>query len=199
MNASLEEYQQLRAYIGSSTELTSWIAGAKALALLSGAIDSGVINAIRTRSTAQQIADATSMDKQSVDDLCLALEVHGVVQRDGDFYELAPDYVLLSSPTAAIPLQSAIRYAMVMIRALQTGTPADVTRTGFGLHERPLACVDGWERFMFEVFSKMRSSMIVPQGNPLLATGLCLPAAHCCPPVTPTIPPFARLGSVCHA
>jgi hypothetical protein len=67
---------------------------------------------------------------------------------------------------------------------LRKWSTSDVARTSFGLHERPLACVDGWERFMFEVLSKMRSSMIVPQGNPLLATGLCLPTAHCCPPVT---------------
>jgi hypothetical protein len=37
---------------------------------------------------------------------------------------------------------------------------------------------------MVEGLSKMRSSMIVPQGNPLLATGLCLPTARCCPPDT---------------
>jgi hypothetical protein len=55
---------------------------------------------------------------------------------------------------------------------------SDVTRTGLGLHERTLACVDGWERFMSEVLSKMRSSMIVPQGDPLLATGFCLRPAR---------------------
>jgi SAM-dependent methyltransferase len=66
------------------------------------------------------------MDKQPVDDLCLALEAHGVVQRNGESYELAPDFALLSSPTAAIPLAHAVRYAMVMIRALQTSTPAGV-------------------------------------------------------------------------
>jgi hypothetical protein len=72
---------------------------------------------------------------------------------------------------------------------------SDVTRASLRLHERPLACVDGWERFMFEVLSKMRSSMIVPQGTPLLATGLCLPTACCCTPVILLPLPFARLVS----
>jgi hypothetical protein len=70
----------------------------------------------------------------------------------------------------------------------QPRSASDVTRTSLRLHERPLACVEGWELFMFEVLSKMRSSKIVPQGNPLLATGLCLPTARCRTPVT--LPPF---------
>jgi hypothetical protein len=45
MSASVEEFQQLRAYMGSSRELTQWITGAKALALLGGAVESGVMDA----------------------------------------------------------------------------------------------------------------------------------------------------------
>ena len=71
---------------------------------------------------------------------------------------------------------------------------SDVTRTSFRLHERLQACVDGWERFMVEVLSKMRASMIVLQGNPLLATGLCLPTAHCCIPVTPRPFPYRTIA-----
>jgi hypothetical protein len=47
---------------------------------------------------------------------------------------------------------------------------------------------------MFEVLSNMRSSMIVLHGNPLLATGLCLPTAHCCPPVTPQPFPYHTIA-----
>ena len=129
MRASPQEFTQLRAYIRASRELTSWITGAKVLALLSGAADSGVLDALRTKSTAQQIADVTSIDKESIAALCLALEVHGVVQRDGESYALTPDFALLSSLTAAIPLSNVIRYAMVMIRSLQTFTSSDVTHT----------------------------------------------------------------------
>jgi hypothetical protein len=104
MKASPQEFAQLRAYVGASRELTNWITGAKVLALLNGAVESGVLNALRTKSTAQQIADVTSIDTKSIADLCLALEVHGVVQRDGECYEMPPNFALISSPNTAIPL-----------------------------------------------------------------------------------------------
>jgi cyclopropane fatty-acyl-phospholipid synthase-like methyltransferase len=129
MSATPEEFLHLREYIRASQELVGWITGARVFALLSGAIDSGVLDALCTRSTAGQIAEVTGIDKQHVVDLCLALEVHGIVQRDGESYELTPDYALLSSPTAAIPLSNVIRQAMVTIRALQTIAPADVPYT----------------------------------------------------------------------
>lgn len=105
-------------WTGYQPAILGWIAGAKALALLSGAVDSGVIDALRTKSTAQEIADATGTGKDRVIDLCVALELHGVVQRDGDHYELTPRYALLASPTAAIPLPAVIRYAEVMTRVI---------------------------------------------------------------------------------
>jgi cyclopropane fatty-acyl-phospholipid synthase-like methyltransferase len=127
MSASFKEMQQLQAYISASRELTDWITGAKVFALLGGAVDSGIMDALRTKSTAQQLADVTGIDEQSITALCLALEVHGVVQRDGEGYELTPDFALLSSPTAAIPLSNVIRYAAAMTRALQTISPSNVS------------------------------------------------------------------------
>jgi len=53
-------------------------------------------------------------------DICLALEAHGAILRDGESYQLAPDFAQLASPTAAVPLASVIRQAMVMMRTLQT-------------------------------------------------------------------------------
>lgn len=129
MSASFTEMQQLQAYIRASRELMGWIAGAKAFALLCGAVDSGVMDALRTKSTAQQVADVTGIDEQSVTVLCLALEGYGVVHRDGEHYELTPDFALLSSPRAAIPLSNVVRYAAVMTRALQTIGPPDLSYT----------------------------------------------------------------------
>jgi SAM-dependent methyltransferase len=129
MSASSKEFLHLREYIRASRELTSWITGAKVLALLDGAVDSGVMDALRTKRSAQQIADITCIDKQIIVDLCLALEVHGIVQKDGENYQLTPDFALLSSPTAAIPLSNVIHYARVMIRTLKTVAPTDLTYT----------------------------------------------------------------------
>jgi len=129
MSATSKEFLQLREYIHASRELTGWITGAKVLALLSGAIDSGVIDALRTKRSAQQISDITNIDKQIIVDLCLALEFHGIVQKDGEYYQLTPDFALLSSPTAAIPLSNVVHHAGVMIRTLQTVAPSDVSYT----------------------------------------------------------------------
>jgi hypothetical protein len=129
MSASVEEMQQLQAYIRASRELMDWIAGAKAFALLCGAVDSGVIDALRTKSTAQRLAEVTGIDEQSITALCLALKGYGVVHRDGEHYELTPDFALLSSPTAAIPLSNVVRYAAVMTRVLQTIGPSDLSYT----------------------------------------------------------------------
>jgi cyclopropane fatty-acyl-phospholipid synthase-like methyltransferase len=129
VKSSPKEFAHLRAYIRASRELNGWISGARVFSLLSGAVESGVLDALRTKSTPEQIAAATSVDKESVVDLCLALEAHGVVQRNGDGYQLTPDYALLASPTAAVPLTHVIRHATSMIHALQTTAPSDTAYT----------------------------------------------------------------------
>jgi protein-L-isoaspartate O-methyltransferase len=126
MSVTPKEYLDLREYIFASRELTSWITGAKVFALLNGALDSGILEALRTKISVQQIADETKIDLQIIVDICLALKVHGVVQQDGECYELTPDFALLSSPTAAIPLQNLIHHTRVMLRSLQSVPSSDV-------------------------------------------------------------------------
>ena len=53
MGPSLREYTQIQAYTRASEELINWIAGARALALLVGAVDSGVLRGPETGSTAE--------------------------------------------------------------------------------------------------------------------------------------------------
>jgi protein-L-isoaspartate O-methyltransferase len=114
----------LLGYIGASRDLISWIDGARAFALLSGAVDSGILNALHEKSTPERIASTTNVDLQRVVDLCLALEAHGVVVQEREYYQLTPDFARLASPTAAVPLTTVIRQAMVMIHALQTMSPS---------------------------------------------------------------------------
>jgi SAM-dependent methyltransferase len=116
---SPKEFADLLAYVRASRDVSGWISGARVFALLSGALDAGVLDALRTESTPEQIAAATGIDEQNIVELCMALEAHGIVQQDGDGYQLTPDYALLASPTAAIPLADLIRYATVMVRELQ--------------------------------------------------------------------------------
>jgi SAM-dependent methyltransferase len=129
MGATADEMLRLREYLRAGRELNAWITGAKAFALLSGAVNSGVIDSLRYKSTAQEIAEATGVHRDRVVDLCVALELHGIVRRDGDRYELTPRYALLAAPSAAIPLPTVLRYATVMTRALEASSPSDVAYT----------------------------------------------------------------------
>ncbi len=142
MGASLGEIGQLRAYIGASQELNNWINGARVFALLSGALDVGLLSALNSRSTLDQITADTGINRQLVLDLCLALEAHGLVERNGDGYQLAPNYALLAAPDAAIPLPNVIRQAQVMIRTLQSVASSEGSYTRLDSQE-VLAMAEG--------------------------------------------------------
>lgn len=129
MRASRDEYARIREHQRASRELNGWITGARALALLIGAADSSLLSEIRSGSTPEQIADRTGLDGPSVVDLCQALEAHGIASRDGDRYQLTPDYVLLDSPAAPVPLQQALHQAKILIRSLQAPGPSEAAYT----------------------------------------------------------------------
>src|SRR5512139_2761187 len=130
MADGMHEIKQLRGNIAAGRSLNSWITGARALALLSGAADSGILNILREPRKPAQVAAAIGIDRQVVGDLCLALEAHGIVQRDGEAYHLTPDFMLLTSPEAARPLASVLRQARVMIGALQDIARSETSYTG---------------------------------------------------------------------
>jgi SAM-dependent methyltransferase len=129
MKASSKEFMQTLAYMRASRELYNWITGARVIALLSGALESGILDALLDKKTPEMIAAATHMDLQSVRDVCLALAAHGVVVQIGESYRLSQDYEMLSSPNAIIPLASLIRQAMVMVRTLQVHASPDTIYT----------------------------------------------------------------------
>ena len=130
MAEGMHEIKQLRRNNAAGRSLNNWITGARALALLSGAADSGILSMLRESGTPAHIAATIGIDRQVVNDLCLALEAHGIVQRDGEAYRLTPDYLLLTSREAARPLASVLRQAKVMIGTLQDIAPSEATYTG---------------------------------------------------------------------
>jgi SAM-dependent methyltransferase len=127
--ASATELMRLRAYMRAGQDLTGWIAAAKALALLKGAIDCGLVEAIRAKRTPEEIAEATGIGKDRLAALLVALEVHRVVGRDGECYRLTPRYTVLADPTAPIPLRSLVQHTAVMAHTLETIAGADIGYT----------------------------------------------------------------------
>ncbi len=90
--------RELLAYGAAGRTLNGWISGARALALLRGALSSGIFDAARTPSTVAEISAATGVEGPRVADVCLALEAHGVFERDGESYRLSKDFAALASP-----------------------------------------------------------------------------------------------------
>ena len=112
--------QKLRAYGAAGRTLNGWISGARALALLRGALSSGVFDAARTPSTVAEISAATGVEGPRVADVCLALEAHGVFDRDGESYRLSEDFAALASPDALQSLPDLLAKERVLGRALES-------------------------------------------------------------------------------
>jgi SAM-dependent methyltransferase len=119
VRATTGEVLGLQAYIGASRELLEWIAGARVLALLGAAVDTGILDALREATTVDRLASMSGLHRQAVADMCCALEAHDIVVRDGERCQLAPPYRLLASRGAAIPLSTVVRQARVMARSLE--------------------------------------------------------------------------------
>jgi SAM-dependent methyltransferase len=123
MKTSSQEMKRLREATSAGRKLGEWIAGARVFALLSRAVDTGMIEMLRKPCSLEEIATATGLSHQDTLDMCLALEAHGIVKKSGIQYQLTPDYALLASENAAVPLSSLIQYSRVLIRGIQEISP----------------------------------------------------------------------------
>jgi SAM-dependent methyltransferase len=112
--------RELLAYGAAGQTLNGWISGARALALLRGALSSGIFDAARTPSTAGEISAATGVKGPRVADACLALEAHGVFERDGESYRLSEDFAALASADALQSLPDLLAKERVLGRALES-------------------------------------------------------------------------------
>ena len=140
--------RELLAYGAAGQTLNEWISGARALALLRGALSSGVFDAARTPSTVAGISAATGVEEPRVADACLALEAHGVFERDGESYRLSEDFAVLASPDALQSLSDLLAKERVLGRALESAassrgaaytelTSEDASAMALGVGMRP--------------------------------------------------------------
>src|SRR3712207_2528653 len=118
--------ERLQAYGAASQKLNQWIEGAHALALVQAALSSGLLDAAGTPGTPAQLATATGLDPARVADLCLALDAHGVLDREGEAYRLSPDFATLAHPEAPQTLTATVGRAPVVARLLaHAANPAE--------------------------------------------------------------------------
>jgi len=135
--------QELATYRAASAKFNEWVAGAQALALLRGALTSGIFDAARTPSTATEIAEHTGVEEERVADICTALYAHGVFDRAGGRYRLSHDFATLAAPHVLQTLPNLIDVRMVEARALEAASapdrpyttlpPEDLLAVGYGV------------------------------------------------------------------
>jgi SAM-dependent methyltransferase len=92
---------------------------ASLLAVLEAAEGAGVLAGLRTRATVEELAVATSQDSHVLAAICHALDLYDVVDRDGDRYHLAPDWMLLTDEAAFSPLSVQLAHGEVTQRTLR--------------------------------------------------------------------------------
>ena len=85
------------------------------MALLTGAVDSGIIDALSKASTARQIAVATGLEQKHIEHILYALEAYDLVRQRNDVFRLAPELKLLTSDDAPLPLVDTLRVTKIRI------------------------------------------------------------------------------------
>jgi len=115
MAITLHEILQLRSHDAASQRFGELISGAEAIALLSGAVDSGIIDALLEASTAQQVAVATGLEQKLIEQILHALEAFDLVEQCNNVFRLAPELKLLTSVDAPLPLVDTLRVTKIRI------------------------------------------------------------------------------------
>jgi SAM-dependent methyltransferase/DNA-binding MarR family transcriptional regulator len=118
MSLTIRDILRLRAHDSASQKLGELIAGAEAVALLSGAVESGIIGALSAARSPQQIAAATGLEQEQIDPVLRALEAHGFVKQQNGVYNLAPYLKRLTEADAPLPLMNTLRVTNIRIRNL---------------------------------------------------------------------------------
>jgi SAM-dependent methyltransferase len=118
MALTVREVLRLRAHDTASQEFGELIAGAEAVALLTGAVDSGIIGALSEASTVQQVASATVLEEKHIEDILRALEAYDLVRQTNGAFRLAPKLKLLASSDAPVPLADTLQVTKIRIEHL---------------------------------------------------------------------------------
>jgi SAM-dependent methyltransferase len=116
--------------------LDTWIAGAQALAIVTAALDAGLLTAARTPSLPGEIATATELAERRSNDLCLALAALGVLDFADGRYALSPGFAAILAADAYQPLAVRLAGEAVITRTLATTAAHGNTHTALPAADR---------------------------------------------------------------
>lgn len=114
------EFLNLRTFMAASRELNNWISGSEAFTLLVSALDSGILDTLRSENTIQQITAATKLDERRLSNVLNALESHGLVKQHSGVFTLSPNIKKMMKDDAIQSLIPIVRAAQMRLRTLQT-------------------------------------------------------------------------------
>jgi len=118
MSLTLRDILLVRDHDVANQKLGELIAGAEAVALLTGAVNSGIIDALFTECTALQLAENTGLEKKKIANVLAGLQAYGLIeQHDGNF-RLSPYLKLLTSENAPLPFLDTLQVTNIRIRNL---------------------------------------------------------------------------------
>jgi hypothetical protein len=118
MSLTIREILKVQTHDTASQKLGELIEGAEAIALLSGAVNSGVIQALSNGGTVHHIAEATGLGKEKTKLALHTLETYGLIKRRNDIYQLTPFLKLLASNDAPQPFIDTLRVTNIRMRNL---------------------------------------------------------------------------------
>lgn len=104
MPLGMQEILKIRTHDAANNKIGELINAAEGIALLTGAVKSGIIAALSKPTTAQEIVIATSVNKPQLDRVLNALETFGFVMQSKGTYRLSKFAELLVSSDAPQPL-----------------------------------------------------------------------------------------------
>lgn len=111
--------------VAAFESLAAWAAGAQALGLLRGALDSGLLAALRKTSDVERLTAVTGRSEEWLSAVCQALEAHGIVERTAGGWKLSMRFAALLEEDAQQPLGDFLVSVDARIRAFAAGGALD--------------------------------------------------------------------------
>lgn len=112
-----------------------WLADAQALALLNMAMQSGVLDATCRSNIPADIAASTGIEQRAIEDICFALDAHGVLAQTREGYHLTPNFAFLMSRDAPQSLSNILRAAEVKLRVMSAASSSVDDYTGLATED----------------------------------------------------------------
>lgn len=132
--------REMEATQAAASTLNGWVAGAQSLALLRGALASGLFEAARSPRTVAEIAEISGLATGWVEEVSAALVAHGIFKRVDNSFGLADDFARLAGPYALFGLRETVEVRSIEARTLEElGSRGDVYTALTSADQRAIA------------------------------------------------------------